>query len=115
MNLQELRELAELLPPGGAVTLPREPLLEALAGAGVQTPGNVPAPDYTVAELAERFRRRPGTVRGWCEAGRFPGAYRLEGRAWRIPASGVAAFVDAQPTELRDRRQKLADWRAVRA
>jgi len=31
-------------------------------------------------------------LRGWCEAGRFPGAYKLHDREWRIPLAAIEAF-----------------------
>lgn len=40
--------------------------------------------------------RKPSTVRGWCEAGKLPGAYRLRGREWRIPPAALAAIQQAE-------------------
>jgi excisionase family DNA binding protein len=88
------------LPEGAAVTVPIAWLSEALDGSGdtgAPSAGPVPRADWTVRELADRFGRRPGTVRAWVEAGRFPGAYRMHGsKEWRIPASALAAFEEAQ-------------------
>ncbi len=62
----------------------------------------------TVGELAVHLRRSASTVRGWLEAGLFPGAYHLpasgklskRGRpkvgAWRVPAAAVEVFSAAQ-------------------
>lgn len=50
----------------------------------------------TVRELGVRLHRSPSTVRGWVEAGRFEGAFKLSGRDWRIPITAVATFIDAQ-------------------
>jgi excisionase family DNA binding protein len=88
-----LRALAEALPAGTAVPVPRELLLELLAdgGAAEVAPAIAPA-DLTVAEVAARFGRQRSTVRGWLERGDFPGAYRLHGREWRIPAAALASF-----------------------
>jgi len=88
-TLQDLRELVERLPPGGAVTLPREALLEVLAG--LQT-----SAEYTVAQIADRLHRSPSTVRGWCEAGRFADAFKLNGKDWRVPVVAFEAFVSGQ-------------------
>jgi excisionase family DNA binding protein len=52
--------------------------------------------DLTVEELAAELRRGPSTVRGWLGAGEFPGAYRMNGREWRIPRGDVAAYLDRQ-------------------
>jgi len=85
----ELRRLAEQLPTGAALTLDRATLLEVTVGVVEQT-------TYTVATLAAQLHRSASTVRGWLEAGRFPGAYKLPGdrrhAAWRIPQAALDAF-----------------------
>jgi len=48
--------------------------------------------DVTVAIVADELGRADSTVRSWCRTGQLPGAYRLRGREWRIPASALAAF-----------------------
>lgn len=90
-----LRELADRLPPGGSLTLTRDGLLELAADDDVE-PSDGAAADVTVLELATRFRRSPSTIRDWCEHGRFEGAYKLNGRDWRIPPAAVDAFLAAQ-------------------
>jgi hypothetical protein len=107
-----LRELAERLPPGGSLTLTRDGLLELAAADGGQGDQPLASADLTIAELAVRFHRSASTIRGWCEHGTFEGAYKLNGRDWRIPHAGVDAF-------LRKQRGKspvaeLGAWRAVR-
>jgi excisionase family DNA binding protein len=96
-----LRALAEALPLGSAVTVPREWLLELLDAGGaaaVQTSANpaIAPADMTVHQVADRFGRHRSTIRMWLEQGSFPGAYRFRGREWRIPAAGLAAFERAQ-------------------
>jgi hypothetical protein len=106
-----LRAYAASLPPGTAVPVAREVLLELLE-ARADPPAS--AADPTVEVIATRYGRVPSTVRGWCELGRFPGAYKLS-REWRIPAAAVEAFdaaLRARPA--RPRRgplQSLSDWR----
>ncbi len=112
LTLEQLRELAERLPEGAALTLPRAVLLEALAGITVAGPIDAPA-ELTVAELAGRFHRSPSTVRGWLEAGRFPGAFKLNGRDWRVPAVAVEAFIaQSRPRALPG--ADLGAWRTRR-
>jgi hypothetical protein len=80
MDLAEaLRAIAEA-DPEARVTMRVAVLREHMAPA-----------EYTLEELAARYRRARSTIRDWCRAGRFPGARKL-GREWRVPASGVAAF-----------------------
>jgi hypothetical protein len=93
----ELRRLAEQLPAGASLSLDRATLLEVTAGVVEQT-------THTVATLALQLHRSASTIRGWLEAGRFPGAYHLpasgkvskRGRpkvgAWRIPQAALDAF-----------------------
>ncbi len=107
-----LRELAERLPQGVSVTLTRDGLL-GLATEHAQDPDPPAAPgDCTIPELAGRFRRSTSTIRGWCERGRFAGAYKLNGRDWRIPPAGVDAFLAQQRGE--GPVAPLGAWRAVR-
>jgi helix-turn-helix protein len=110
-----LRSLAEALPAGAAVPVPREWLLELLDAQG--TPAVVgTSADPTVEEIATRYGRALSTIRGWCEAGRFPGAYKLHDREWRIPAAALEAF-DAQQRRgdrasgRRGSCVSLSDWR----
>jgi hypothetical protein len=108
-----LRALAESLPPGTAIPVPRETVLELLRAQ--ESADEPPALDPTVDEIAARYGRAPSTVRGWCEAGRFPGAYKLHDREWRIPAAAVAAFDAAQRDRPASPRgypvRSLSDWR----
>jgi excisionase family DNA binding protein len=105
-----LRELAERLPPGGSLTLTREGLLD-LAADGSQTEQRAARAEFTVAELAARFHRSPSTVRDWCEHARFEGAYKLNGRDWRIPQAAVDTFLAEQRGE--NPISPLGAWRTV--
>jgi len=107
-----LRELAERLPPGGSLTLTRDGLLNLAALDGGQADEAAVPADFTVAELATRFHRSASTVRDWCERGRFEGAYKLNGRDWRIPVTALDAFLAEQRGETP--AAHLGAWRAVR-
>lgn len=79
-----------------------------------------PPADLTVREVGARLGRHPSTVRAWCEAGRFPGAYRFEHREWRCPIAGVLALEEQQRSggsrsiQTSRRREKGADLGAWR-
>jgi excisionase family DNA binding protein len=114
-----LRALAAALPADGAITLTRDALAELLdddlAGA---TDSSI---DLTVPQAAERLRRSASTVRTWCADGTLPGAYRLRGREWRIPAGALRAMQLAEaarfqrpepPTPRQPRGLDTSAWRA---
>lgn len=110
MTRDALLRALSALPAGAQLTLSVGELREAL--------GDETGPaDLDVAAVAKRFGRSASTVRSWCEAGLLPGAYRLGGKAWRVPPAALEVFRNAQPTTpgLRPpRRQKaanLAAWR----
>src|SRR5436309_2579578 len=116
-----LRALAERLPPGGSLTLTKDGLLNLAASDGGQADQAAVPADFTVAELAARFHRSASTVRDWCEHGRFEGAYKLNGRDWRIPQAGVDAFLikprGESPVAQKSGESPVAQlgaWRAVR-
>ena len=106
MTLDELRDLAERLPPGAALTLPRETLLELCGRTHVCN-----GADLTVAQLAAQLGRQPATVRAWCERGELEGAYKLNGREWRVPPAAVTRYLDRQRGARRPGGASLADWR----
>src|SRR2546422_8523983 len=108
MTLADLRELVARMPPGSTVTLPRDALLEAV---GAPDAPEMPA-DLTVAEAATRFHRSASTIRTWTEEGRFIGAYKLNGRDWRIPVAAVAQFIERQRHQ--GAGHDLGAWRKVR-
>ena len=87
--VSRLRRVAENLPPGASVTVPREWLLEAL-----ESHGNGSA-DLTVAQLAEQLGRSKSCVRSWLE-NRLLRGYKLRGREWRIPAAALAEFQERE-------------------
>jgi excisionase family DNA binding protein len=107
-----LRQMAECLPPGASVTITRDGLLELAAEEDGDDACKTPQADLTVGELAARLHRAASTVREWCEHGRFAGAYKLNGRDWRVPLAALDAFLAGQRNECAVVR--LGAWRAVR-
>jgi hypothetical protein len=113
--------MAEAVPPGGAVTLPRDWLIAELSAAGELADVPLTA-DLAVPDLVRLFGKRPSTVRSWLEAGLFPGAFKLRGKTWRVPRSAVEAFQARErgqdgngPTALPQRATgSLSDYRKVR-
>jgi len=113
--LESLRAALTAMPPGTLV--PRDWLLKQLSEGISGVPAAVtPAPprrvDLTIRDLAKLFGKQPSTVRGWVERGDFPGAYKLHGKEWRVPESGVEAFQNRQRRAKSDTR--LSAWRRVR-
>ena len=64
--------------------------------------------DLTCPEIAARLGRKASTIRSWCAEGRFPGAYRLHNREWRVPPAGLKAFQEAARGGAAD----LSAWRS---
>jgi transposase len=68
---------------GMTLILDRLERLEQRVGESVIKEG------YSTDEVAERLRRRPFTVRGWCRLGQVRGAKKVKGKGrtgeWRIP------------------------------
>jgi excisionase family DNA binding protein len=61
----------------------------------------------TVTDVAARCGRSRSTVRGWCAAGELPGAFKLNGVAWRVPESALREFFEAQRDPTRSRAPAL--------
>jgi excisionase family DNA binding protein len=108
--LDDLRHAAELLPAGASVTLTRETLL-AVIGTGRDETTQVLRDELTVTDLAAQFQRSASTVRGWIEAGRFLGAYKLRGRDWRVPLAAVDAFRAHERGRRSQQTHDLGAWR----
>lgn len=117
--MTDLRALLVGLPPG--TLIPASWVLEQLE----ESPGAAltPTGDLTVDQLSSHFGMAQSTVRTWLERGDFPGAYKLSGRAWRIPAAALVTFQAGQqdagpmpepstaPTPRRRSRSNLGAWR----
>ena len=120
--LDSLRAALTAMPPGTLV--PRDWVLEQLPDGAPGVPAvETPAPparvDLTIRGLAQLFGKQASTVRAWVERGDFPGAYKLHGKEWRVPASAVEAFQDRQrhrksPSRGAETESRLSAWRSVR-
>lgn len=117
--LQRLREAAELLPAGSSLLLSKEALLGALdAVPGPPDDSPEAGADLTIEQVARRFGRSKSTIRGWITTGKLTGAYKLQGREWRLPPKALAEFEEVErhgrpqggPS---GRGETLSDWRTV--
>lgn len=66
----------------------RQMLLAGAAQAGRK--------DLSLEEFAARIDRAVSTARGLCSRGLVPGAYKLNGRDWKIPEASLDAYLNAQ-------------------
>ena len=120
-----LRALAESLPAGTVIPVPREWLLDLLGDeqAGQVALSDPPPADLTVADVAARFGRKRSTVRGWLDRGLIPEAYRFRGREWRVPLASLTTFeanqrghrvaTEAAPTSSARTTVDLGRWRSA--
>jgi hypothetical protein len=90
-----LRTIAEAALPGASISVPREVLLQLLPEDSALDRNDL-SRDLTVSEVGAHFGRSPTTVRAWLEADLLPGAYKLRGKSWRVPRSGLEAMRQAQ-------------------
>jgi hypothetical protein len=112
-----LAALLEGLP--GDALLPVSWILEQLVGEQPERaatgPGDTLAHDLTVKQFGACLGRSASTARLWCERGQVPGAWKLNGRVWRIPTGSLELFRTAQgaaPTEAKQPTLgNISDWR----
>ncbi len=116
MAIDELRRLLGQLPPEAMI--PAGWLLDRLETGDAQESGIT---DLTVEEVAARYSRTPAAIRAWCRDGWLPGAYRLQGREGRIPATALQELRRGhgpeprpRPTPSRRRPADLGAWRTER-
>ena len=75
----------------------------------------------TLPEVAASVNRSVSTVRSWCGSGRIEGAFRLNGREWRVPAESLRRFLEAQQhpgcpiPPSKESGADLGAWRQLRA
>jgi excisionase family DNA binding protein len=87
-TIDALRRAVVALPPGGSLTLPREPLLEALGSNGDEP---APTDDLLTVEEAARLLK---TDRRWVYRHTAElGAVHLSRRKLRIPRIGIERFI----------------------
>ena len=98
VTIDDLRTLYHSMPPGSAINLPREDIAELLDELTPPDDKALEVSDLTLFDVAERVGRAPSTVRSWCSCGLLTGAYRLNGRDWRVPPAALDAFLEAQGT-----------------
>ena len=85
-----LRALADALPPGSAVPVPREWLLELLANSPVVSADTVPERWLTAVEVAELLSTPERWVYNHADQ---LGGKRLSRRCLRFPESGVRRYL----------------------
>jgi excisionase family DNA binding protein len=82
------------MPEGATLTLSVEWLRDALQELEEGAEG--PEVLLTLDEVAEAVGRAVSTVRTWCNSGQIEGAFRLNGRDWRVPESALRRYVESQ-------------------
>ena len=90
-----LRAIAEALPEGSAVPVPREWVLELAEPCGGETPPPVADRLLTAAEVAERLGL--SLVAVYRQAKRWPFTRRLGRRMLRFSEAGLARWLDHRP------------------
>ena len=113
-----LRALVNMLPPDAAVMLTASTLREWLDAEGDPIENSHLSADPTAGEVAEALGRSMSTIRAKCAGGEIPGAYKLNGREWRIPREAFRAYLEAQRSGSTQRseaapRRSLDLWRRV--
>jgi excisionase family DNA binding protein len=116
-----LAAIVAAMPPGSTVSLPVDWLRTQLDEATATELCAVAGGDLTIAEVAERLKRRPGTVRGWVRQGVLQ-AYSFRGREYRITEVALASFVErerqgatgARHLLARPQAADLGAWRRIR-
>ena len=89
-----LREIVTNMPADGSVTLPVRWLRDLLAEEG-----EAGARLLTLGEAGELVGRSPSTIRTWANSGQLDGAFKLQGRSWRIPESAIESFIERQQSD----------------
>ena len=94
MTLADLRAWLATLADAEA-TVPAREVLRRLPPTDANE-GHAVGGDMTLDQVASNVGRAVSTVRTWCNSARIVGAYRLNGRDWRVPQAALRKFLDAQ-------------------
>ena len=105
--LNWLRRLAEAVPAGGAVIVPRDWLDSELQALSSEL---VDGDELTVAQVAASLNRPESTIRDWLDSGRLSGAYK-RGKVWRVPRTALNKGRLGRAPQ--DELARLNAWRRV--
>ncbi len=115
MTLEHLLALREAMPPGSSISLSKDALTELLDGLGSPEPSGPTPRDLNLKEVADRVGRAESTVKGWCSAGKLSGAYKLNGRDWRVPEAALETYLArmgaGRAGSIRPHSNDLSSWR----
>jgi excisionase family DNA binding protein len=92
--IADLERICAGMPEEAAVSLPVVWLRARLQEEARE--GGGPDRLLTLEEVAEVVGRAVSTVRSWCNARRIEGAFRLNGRDWRVPESALKKYLEGQ-------------------
>ena len=103
-GLRDLRRAVELMPQGATLTLSVEWLRDALKELeGAERPEAL----LTLDEVAQTVGRAVSTVRTWCNSGQIEGAFRLNGRDWRVPERALRRYLEGQGEDAGDEAPRI--------
>jgi len=105
--LDRLRKLAEAVPAGGAVIVPRDWLDSELQALSSELGDG---DELTVAQVAASLNRPESTIRDWLDSGRLTGAYK-RGKVWRVPRTALNKGRLGRAPQ--DELARLNAWRRV--
>ena len=115
MTPEDLRTLHEAMPPGSAISLSREAIGGLLDSLPIPERSCPLSRDLCLKEVADRVGRAVSTVKGWCNRGAFSGAYKLNGRDWRVPEGALETYLASmgatRSRPIRESSTDLASWR----
>lgn len=94
--LERLQGMVDVLPDEATVQLRIRDVREWLCGSAPRVDRSEGPEDYTLPVLSVMLGRAESTLRAWCAAGRFHGAYRFNGKEWRVPPASFESFVARQ-------------------